>query len=291
MKSTLALLCLIGSALFSQSASAGGGVAIFEDPLYAEFKKGDPKSGIANVDALLSRDDFDFGGVRRIETSSFRSFRDALVRSKVLVIGSLYIRKSQNEGLERAIDQDTVALLKDFVSTQGGSIVALSALPTRFSTVVLDKVLDPQLSLLDFLGFWPVTKTSQATFNVNSFVQFDRTLGDPQKLPIELTAHCENGDVSLGECLFTIAGQPNTAVTSNVVIDLTRSGAANPGSCLYGVRKNSLCAVYQVPVGKGFVYWLGWDWTNGRPVGKLDGGWSELLRTILSIATDEGSEK
>jgi len=40
--------------------------------------------------------------------------------------------------------------------------------------------------------------------------------------------------------------------------------------------------VAKMPYGDGFVYVLGWDWYDAQPVGDEDGGWNNLLRSILN---------
>lgn len=51
----------------------------------------------------------------------------------------------------------------------------------------------------------------------------------------------------------------------------------------YGTSNTT--AVASIPIGSGRIVWLGYDWSNARPLGSQDGGWLEVLGAALQENT------
>lgn len=145
--------------------------------------------------------------------------------------------------LSSALDPSTQTLITDFVS-DGGTLVTFGDSGNRGTDL---------LNLLFGFGANSSSIASGATLPIDAVA----AVGTP----------LANGPLAL------------TSLNANFV---TPPGPL-PGATKVIYSLGGDAAVYAVPVGAGWVVWLGWDWYNAAPVGTEDGGWLNVLELVLEL--------
>ncbi len=88
-------------------------------------------------------------------------------------------------------------------------------------------------------------------------------------------------ETSAGSSVLTSAAN----LSSNSATDGLRISSLPAGSQVI-YQSGDLATVALIPVGDGFVIYMGWDWFNAAPVGLRDGGWlNHLIAQLLKLSS------
>lgn len=75
---------------------------------------------------------------------------------------------------------------------------------------------------------------------------------------------------------------PDTLPNNNGTDGLRISSLPAGSSVIY--QSGDLATVVLIPYGDGFVVYIGWDWFNAAPNGNVDGGWLDVLASVVELA-------
>ncbi|MCB1774339.1 MAG: hypothetical protein KDI88_12035, partial [Gammaproteobacteria bacterium] len=84
-----------------------------------------------------------------------------------------------------------------------------------------------------------------------------------------------------------LTAAPATLPANNATRSVTVASLPALARPLYVNGDRTTTVAWMVPVGRGWVVQLGWDWFNATPVGTLDAGWNTVMRQLVVSRTME----
>lgn len=213
------------------------------------------------------------------------------VNSIFIFTNSNYVDYANNPGSNTGHEANNLMI---YMTSEGISFEQFTDISESGFTSVAssaDVIIIPELSegnLLPDLTAGAKTKIQNFVSVGGTLVMFEPVSGDPLDVLNDIFGFSLNTNSSNSPITLTAEGQTlfpsfSSTIDNNDGSDSVDSTSLPVGAVvIYEGSGGNEALVCQIPYGSGKIYILGWDWYDASPQGDQDGGWNNILKTIIT---------